>query len=373
MTAEYQIAVVEPKPIAIDRFQIGGFDINQRAEDQALLSLWYRLRDQWLAMSESEATRRSYTAATNQWLAYLADNATPPWAVTAATVRAWQDFLINSGASNSTVNQRLSACSSWYSFVINEVHLVDGIERSAFFDATGRTRANPFKVGNLKRPRVKQYGKARPMAPGTLNQLFAFLQARNDTKTGSRNYALILTHFLTAARGSEICRLRWGDIRESRSQPGTYIFHWTGKGGKEEDTVLPARAYHAIVAHLKIAGRYPGIEDHEYIFVPMTTHGLRNLSSYRDDDDRADKPITGKSVQRVLKTALRNAGIEGHYRIHDLRHSFAHLYHKNINDLEALRRILHHNSIATTGIYVREMEEPVDTHSEKIYQQLGLI
>lgn len=373
MTTDYAIQVLEPAVIDLDQFQLGGFELNQQAEAQAMLSLWYRLRDQWLAMSESDATRRSYTTATNQYLGWLADNAILPWQITTAHVRSWQDFMIASGASNSTCNQRLSACSSWYSFIVNEVHLVDGIERTAFFDATGRTRMNPFKVGNLKRPKVESYGKAAPMHPHTLADLFAHLQTRSSTKTGSRNFALILTHFLTAARGSEICRLKWGDIRKSHSQPGSYIFRWSGKGNKTEDTVMPARAYHAIVAHLKIAGRWPDIEDHEYIFVPMITHGLKNLSSYRPGVDHANRHITGKSVQRIFKTALSGAGIETSHRIHDLRHSMAHIHYKLFRDVKAISDILHHESIATTGIYLHSMEEPVDTHSEAVYQQLNLL
>lgn len=349
--------------------------------ERAMLALWYRLRDEWLTMQESEATKRSYATGTIHWMAWLAEQDIQPWSVTSSHVRAWQSWLEATGKTPSTVNQRLSAVSSYYQFVINEVHLVDGIERSAFFDASGATRANPFKVGNLKRPKVTQYGKAQPLHPHTIQQLFAHLRSHAETLTGSRNYALILTHLLTASRGSEIVRLTWGDIRPNRNQSGSFVFAWTGKGDKSETSPLPADAYHAIVAHLKIAGRWlPGhpdhIKDNEYIFQPLVTHGIGNLRNAKKQGSEATEPhLSPKSAQRILQTALRAAGVPewADYRIHDLRHTFAHAHHAQFSNLEELRKLLHHNSIATTGIYIRNMDDPVDKHSQAILSQLGLL
>lgn len=346
--------------------------------ERDLLNLWYRLREQWLHIQESDATRRAYSTATLMWLDWLADRDVQPWAATSAHVRAWQDWLTASGNAPSTVNARLSATSSWYQFVINEVHIVNGIERSAFFDANGTTRANPFKVGNIKRPKVTQYGKAAPLHPATVQRLFDHLRRHQETLTGSRNYALILTHLLTASRGSEIVRLRWGDIRPNRNQPGGFVFAWSGKGDKAETSPLPADAYHAIVAHLKIAGRWipghpDGIQDDDYIFLPLVTHGLSNLTNVTGKENAPH--LSPKSVQRILQSSLRAAGCDdwANYRVHDLRHTFAHAFHSQFGDLESLRKLLHHESIATTGIYIRNMDDPVDKHSQAILSQLGLL
>jgi len=80
-------------------------------------------------------------------------------------------------------------------------------------------------------------------------------------------------------------------------------------------------------------------------------------------------------VQRILQSSLRAAGVDEwqSYRVHDLRHTFAHAHHSAFKDLESLRRLLHHESIATTGIYIRNMDDPVDKHSQTILSQLGLL
>lgn len=348
--------------------------------ERDLLNLWYRLREQWLHIQESDATRRAYSTATLMWLDWLADRDVQPWAATSAHVRAWQDWLTASGNAPSTVNARLSATSSWYQFVINEVHIVNGIERSAFFDANHNTRANPFKVGNLKRPKVTQYGKAAPLHNQTVQKLIEYLKSNKGTLTGSRNYALVFTHLLTAARGSEIVRLRWRDIRPNREHEGQYVFDWKGKGDKEKKKTFPAPAYALIVAHLKIAGRWlPGHPDHigddDYIFVPLVTHGLANLRNVEALDAENAPHLSPKSAQRILQTSLRAAGVENwaNYRVHDLRHTLAHAHYKENHDLEALRDLLNHESIATTGIYIRNMQEPVDDYTQGVMRQMGLL
>jgi site-specific recombinase XerD len=347
---------------------------------------WERLRTAWLdavaQRSRSPHTRRAYAKAAALWLDHLATTQTPPWAATTTHVRNWQTRLLDDGSSSATVNARLSAVSSWYTFIINETHLVDGVERTAFTDARGLTRANPFRAGNLRRPPVRPYGKANPLSAGQLHQLFSHLADHAHTLTGARNHALLLTYFLTASRNHEILAMRSRDLRPSRSQAATLIWAWRGKGGKQADVVLPPRAHAAILHYLNLAGRSlhdpaahdpaahnPAAHD-DYIWPPLLTHGRANLTSAAHA--RPPRPhLSAQSAVRILRTALRQAQIPHphHYRIHDLRHSFAHLFH---GDLEKLRHILRHESLATTGIYVRALREPTDDYSENVWAQLKL-
>lgn len=352
---------------------------NLSAGETNMLMLWIRLRDQWLNhMDPADAprphTRRSYTTATNLWFDWISNHGLMPWEVTSTHVRAWKDWLVATGKSNSTVGQRMSAVSSYYSFIINERHIVNGIEISAFIDANGHTRANPFKIGNVKRPEVTPYHKAHPMSADVFAALFDHLRAHAHTVTGARNYALLLSHALTAARGSEICRLRWGDIRPNRNRPNQYVFAWTGKGGKAQTDPFPADAYHAIVAYLKHDGRWATIDDDDYIFPMLRTHQLRNLRSYRPGMEKEARHISGKTVQSILRSALKRAGVADwdQYRVHDMRHGYAIAHYAAFKDIEALRGKLHHNSISTTEIYMRELTDPVDTDSQRMAEQLKI-
>lgn len=360
-----------PRALAAQAQFLPNSELAAPIEADTMWRLWRTLRKAWLNMaynrSGSENTRMAYETASRMWLECLGENGIAPWEATAMHVRSWQETMRVKSLSPATINQRLAAVSSWYTFVINEVHLVDGVERSAFADATGHARANPFRVGNLRRERVERYGKAYPMPVEDLQRLFGYLVSRNETLLGSRNWALILTCFLTAARNAEVAKMRWGDIRPSRSQPETYVWAWRGKGGKQDDVPLPKRAYEAIKHHLEIAGRWEPEPD-EYIWQPLVTHGAGNLMSARHGKPSRGH-ISQKNAVRILHTALRLAGVKNaeQYRVHDLRHTFAHLYQ---GDLESLRRILHHESLNTTGIYVRSLQDPVDRHSEQIWQSV---
>lgn len=349
------------------------------AGNDKLAKLWGRMRLEWLRHCESKSrsrhTRRAYDVATKKWLRYLRRHDLAPWNATSRDVRLWMEELNGEGLAPATVNAYLSAASSWYTFIINERHLVEGIERTAFFDAAGQTRANPFRTGNLRRPIVHAYGKANPLPIKDLRKLFAYLYEHSNTLSGSRNYALLLTFFLTACRNNEVVSLKWGAIRESRAQSGAYVYLWRGKGGREETAPMPERAYEAIVAYLQKAGRLAvdsgdGLapDPEEYIFPPLVDHGTCNLVG---NEPRRHGHISAKNAVRILHHNLRKAGVTNgkQYRVHDLRHTFAHLYD---GDLETLRRILHHDSLETTGIYKRTLADPVDNYSEDLWSQLSL-
>lgn len=355
--------------------------------DEQMQRAWEKLRDAWLKAkfrkSESPETRRSYETATSQWLDYLTtlrhNDGRPvhAWEVTTQHVALWQEDLEQSGLAPTSINQRLAACSSYYSFVMNEKALVNGVEVSAFMDATGKTRSNPFKGGNVQRAKVKPYGKARKLTTEETRTLFNYLESKKETITGARNYALLNMYLLTGYRNAEVVGRTWGDIEPNPSQPGSFIIKWKGKGGKTEREEFPARAYHAIVHYLKIVGRWPNIQPDEYIFTPLITHGEGNLRNQKPAGEKADnRPMSGKAALRTLRTVLKRAGIANpeNIRVHDLRHTYAKMFLRTTKDLQKLRGRLHHSSLATTDIYTREvLTDPVDNWSESVYQGMLMI
>lgn len=347
---------------------------NEIYKDSTLMwSLWEQLRETWLQLSYersySNHTRLSYRKATDLWFSFLEERDIFPWQCSTAHVRAWQIALRESGLSANTINQRLACVSSYYDFVIKEIHLVNGIEYSAFMDASGKPRLNPFRVGNLRREKITLYGKANPLSVDDLQRLFVYLEDRSHTVTGSRNLALILTYFLTAARNSEIVRLRWGDIRPNRSQPGNYVYDWHGKGNQSKSSVFPNIAYSAIQEYLRKAGRWEP-QRNDYIWTPIVIHGCKNLTSF-NLATRNQQPISSKNCVRILHTALRKAGVADwkKYRVHDLRHTFSHLFD---GDIQELQTILHHKNLATTMIYRFSLDDPKDTYSDGIWRKVML-
>jgi site-specific recombinase XerD len=378
---EEQYAIVLPAVRQADGFAAMWSGAYAGAEE-GMRRLWDRLRDAWLktkfTKSDSLHTRRSYEYGSAEWLDYLATlrhgdgKPVKPWEATAEHVRMWQEHLTESGLGPASVNQRMAACSSFYTFVIQERGLVDGVEVTAFMDRTGRTRANPFAGSNVQRARTSAYGHARVLTTAETGKLITYLDERKGTMLGARNYALILTYLLTGYRNHEVVSMQWGKIRPNRNQPGAWVYEWRGKGNKTQSDPLPSRVYHALIHFIKASGRHPDeLGPDEYIFIPLVTHGLANLANSKAGQELGH--LSDKAAGRILGTVARLAGLErpNALRVHDLRHTFAHRFRRGNRDLEALRERLHHESLATTGIYVREvLDDPVDDYSETLYQNM---
>lgn len=352
----------------------------QLANDEWMAVQWSNLHEDWLkfvasSRSGSEHTLRNYRLATRQWREYVATlrHQTGPdagfpvklWQVDAGHVRGWQQQMTDAGTAPATIGLKLSAVSSFYSFVINEKRMAFGVEMCLFVDALGNVRANPFRFGNIQRPKMSsESGRARPLQPREIGALFDYLQSRQQTLAGARNFALILAYMETGFRNAEVVRMQWKHIRPSKSQRDRIIYAWAGKGGKREDEPLPEIVWNAIVHYLFLDGRWipnqplheQPLEPDDYIFRAVTHHGTAYLANVTEVDE--DGPISGKSAVRILRTALRRAGVADadKVRIHDLRHTWAlRMVAGGAHDSEIKLRA-HHSSLETTARYLGSLQ-----------------
>ena len=364
---EVQVVAIAP---AVDRAQVmrifqAGYDDAARHQMEVA---WLELRDRWIRRYASLKTKRAYEDAWRLWFEHLG---MPLWQASSDDVMNWQDAMVEAGMSNATVNLRLAAVSSYYSFVIKQVKLgADGIERSLFFDATGRTRSNPFRTGNVERMERKTIRNTKPL---TREQLKAMRDSCNpETRTGARDLALFECYLRSGRRLAEIVRLKWGDIKPSTERKGQYIFDWTGKGGKGGKRVFPAQAFDAIVAYLKVDGRWPVVDDGMYIFQPLTDHGTANLRKAGSAPLAENRPICAGQVNRAMKKLAGAAGMDPkQMHTHLLRHSFAFHLYRGTRDPRLVQEALDHSSLQVTQIYLESMEEPEDKTSAELQQALG--
>ena len=379
------------------------------ANDEFMRRQWDKAEKAWLdtkgRLSGSDNTQRTYLRVLAAWKDFVAVQRNEEgfplqlWQVEAQHVRAWQGWLREvgrldteahavrgSGLAENTINQYLSVVSSFYSFVIAEKVMVSGVEGCLFADVTGATRANPFKHGNIERGSIEGYERAKLLDHDDLGRLLRVLEAKSGTVSGARNYALVLTYLLTGYRSQEVVRMQWKHLRPSRVQRDVVVYAWVGKGNKKADEPIPEDAWNAVVHYLKLSGRWvPGvdamdqaIDADEYIFKATTTRTLRLLKnvSKRVDERTGNEPLSGKSALRVLRTALRNAGVREaeSYRVHDLRHTFAVMMLEDGASETELMLQLHHSSLETTGHYTKTMRQrktdKVNTHSRRLYQQM---
>jgi len=318
----------------------------------------------WLEVKEAKTgsvhTRRAYEGAVRMFFEY-AD--VRPWNVGGAQVIGWQQVMRRAGLAEATINLRLAALSSFYSFCCYRFVIVD--------PQTGRevplAERNP--VMRVERASVSPYEKSNYLS---LDEVRALLRSIDrSTVVGLRDYALIVTYVYTARRSSEIRCLKWGDIRHDG---GRVFYRWHGKGGRSREDELPLPAYNAIVAYLEGAGRLEGMEEEESVFTALSNVAERLPTvKGRGLQDGNGSPLSSSFVNRIVKKCARRAGLKWReIHTHTLRHTAAMLRRELGGDVQELQELLAHSSMAITQIYIQHTEKRVDTMWAQVEALIGV-
>jgi integrase len=92
----------------------------------------------------------------------------------------------------------------------------------------------------------------------------------------------------------------------------------------------------------------------------------------RKDKRGARHPITYYGLRRVIRNALKKAGITD-FRIHDLRHDFASKLLRATRDLAMVRKAMGHADIASTARYAHVLDEDVAAGMEALSRNANRI
>jgi integrase len=172
----------------------------------------------------------------------------------------------------------------------------------------------------------------RELRPLTREQMLALLAGVE----GDRLAALYIAACGLGLRQGELLGLRWKDLNLER---GELTVHQTLQRGsrtlappkteRSERTLrLPQRVATALARHRA-----------EQSIVPVS--GLVFTTAH-------GTPLDSRNVTRYFQGHLSRLGLP-HYRLHDLRHTFATLMLEDGEDLATVSRALGHASIATTA------------------------
>jgi site-specific recombinase XerD len=154
-----------------------------------------------------------------------------------------------------------------------------------------------------------------------------------------RDNAIIELLYASGIRRAEVTSI---DLKDLRLRDRHVLIH--GKGRKERIVPFNKSAARALEAYLNVR---PQTND-EALFV-----------------GRGGKRLTPKHVWRIFRDLYRVSGIEYHASPHTLRHSFATHLLENGVDLETVRELLGHESLATTGMYLKVAMK----HKRRIYDE----
>ncbi|HST45168.1 MAG TPA: tyrosine recombinase XerC [Luteimonas sp.] len=216
-------------------------------------------------------------------------------------VRAFVAAEHRRGLSPKSVQRRLSACRSFYGWLLKH----------------GRIATNPT------------VGLRAPKAPRRLPQVLdvdeavRLVEVSTDGPLGLRDRALVELLYSSGLRLAELCALRWRDLSDG-------LVTVVGKGGKQRSVPVGSHARAALAAWRASTG---GASD-----APVFP-------------GRSGLPISPRAVQLRLRLLARQQGLFKRVHPHLLRHSFASHLLESSGDLRGVQELLGHADIATTQIY----------------------
>jgi integrase/recombinase XerC len=291
--------------------------------------------DHFLRYLEHERNASQYT--TRNYLLDIGQFVRSVWGDDARLPIPWKEpdrfaarkFLVSlqrEGKNPSTTARKLSALRSFYRFM----------EREEYVDATpfGGVRA-PKRIRNL--PVVLSVDEVTRLLDAPLRVLKA---GESDGKTDPfrryaavRDRAILEVFYSTGARLSEI-----SGLTQERVDLLAGVIAVRGKGKKERLCPLGRPACLALNEAIRSAA----------ILWPETGRKAATRAVFLN---ASGKGITPRSIERMLKKYLADAGLNATVTPHSLRHSFAtHLLDAGA-DLRSVQELLGHASLSTTQIY----------------------
>ncbi|HHW4677943.1 MAG TPA: tyrosine recombinase XerC [Xylella sp.] len=207
------------------------------------------------------------------------------------------------GLSAKTLQRRLSACRSFYAWLVKRGHIV-----------ASPVIALRAPKAPLKLPRVLDADEA-----------VSFVQIPTDVPLGLRDRALLELFYSSGLRLSELCGLRWNDLDLDAG-----LVSVLGKGSRQR--VVPVGSY-ALCALREWRTNSGGVAQ-QPVF-----------------PGRNGGPISTRAVQIRIKHLAQRQGIVKHVHPHMLRHSFASHLLESSGDLRGVQELLGHADITTTQIY----------------------
>jgi len=224
-------------------------------------------------------------------------------------VRSWIVYLVDQNISNVSVNRKMASLKAFYKFLLK----------------TKQIEVNPMlKHKSLKTPKIVQI----PFSEKELNDLFTEIDAPVGFEE-IRDKLIVEMFYVTGMRRAELIHLMIKNVDRSS---GTIKV--LGKRNKERIIpILPIIA-NQIDMYIKERENLEGLADYDYFFV--SKKGLKLSESF---------------VYRLINSYFSRVSEKVKKSPHVLRHTFATHLLNNGADLNSVKELLGHSSLASTQVY----------------------
>ncbi|EAR00648.1 tyrosine-type recombinase/integrase [Maribacter sp. HTCC2170] len=224
-------------------------------------------------------------------------------------IRNWIVTLVNTGISNRSVNRKIASLKAYYKFL----------------QRVGSININPL----AKHKALKTSKKIEvPFSEEEMQRILLQLPFEDDFE-GSRDKLIIELLYTTGIRRSELINLRTNSV--DLNQRSMKVL---GKRNKERIVPLLLPTIDLFEAYFRYRKELENITHDEYIFLTISGNKIYETLVYR---------IIKGYFSKVSSKVKRSP--------HILRHTFAtHLLNKGA-DLNSVKELLGHSSLASTQVY----------------------
>jgi integrase/recombinase XerC len=223
-------------------------------------------------------------------------------------IRCWITILVDQGLSNRSVNRKISSLNSYYKFLIK----------------TAQLKTSPLAKHKALKIQKKLH------IPFSENEIAAVL---NTDPRGhfeaTRNSLIIELLYSTGMRRTELIQLKLRDIDFDQHQ-----IKVLGKRNKERYIPLLKSVQKSLKTYINLRDQLEIIKDKDILF--LTQNGVK---------------LYGTLVYRIVKNYFEAVSSKVKKSPHILRHSFATHLLNNGADLNAVKELLGHSSLAATQVY----------------------
>ncbi|TAF68878.1 MAG: integrase [Flavobacterium sp.] len=224
-------------------------------------------------------------------------------------IRSWVVFLVDSGLNTVSVNRKIASLKAFYKFLL---------------------KTKQISVSPLLKHRALKVSKniQIPFSEKEMNSLDVLFNDDADFDS-LRDRLMIEMFYTTGMRRAEMINLRCGDV-----DVGAATIKVLGKRNKERIVPMLSMLVGRIELYLKERLNLEELVDFEYFFV--TSKGLKLSQSF---------------VYRTINSYFSNVSEKVKKSPHVLRHTFATHMLNNGADLNSIKELLGHSSLASTQVY----------------------
>lgn len=248
-------------------------------------------------------------------------------------LRSWIVHLIDLQDSVSTINRKISCLKSFFKFCLKNNWVA----------------VNP--TAKLTRPKMpKRIPKQVEFTK--LMDLKDFLQeqSKDNQYDTYRDYSMFMTFYSCGLRRSELIELKWSDIDFTKKE-----LKILGKGNKERFVPLHSEMAVILKRYQELLLQQSFEKKAEPALVFLTDSGEKMYPNF---------------VYRKIKTYLNKVTTQTGLSPHSLRHSFAtHLLNEGA-ELNAVKELLGHSSLAATQVYTSSSIERLKKIHENFHPKL---